>query len=85
MTNFNEAAEQVKHLKTSPTNDELLHLYALYKQATVGDNNTSKPGMLDMKGKAKWNAWVEKKGLSKEDAETEYISLVESLVAKYGI
>uniref|UniRef100_A0A0N5A1G6 ACB domain-containing protein n=1 Tax=Parastrongyloides trichosuri TaxID=131310 RepID=A0A0N5A1G6_PARTI len=85
MTNFKEAAEQVKHLKTSPSNDELLQLYALFKQATVGDNETAKPGMLDLKGKAKWNAWNEKKGLGKDEAEHQYVALVESLVGKYGL
>jgi diazepam-binding inhibitor (GABA receptor modulating acyl-CoA-binding protein) len=53
----------VKTLKTSPTNDELLNLYALYKQATCGDNNTCKPGTFDFKGKKKWEAWNGKKGL----------------------
>lgn len=60
---FEQAAEKVKKLKTSPNNDELLVLYALYKQGTVGDNTTAKPGMLDLKGKAKWEAWNKKKGL----------------------
>lgn len=59
---FEEAADKVKNLKTSPSNEELLELYALYKQGTVGDNTTPKPGMLDMKGKAKWGAWNDKKG-----------------------
>lgn len=39
---FNKAAEDVKKLKAKPTDEELLELYALYKQATVGDCNTSK-------------------------------------------
>lgn len=59
---FEESADKVKKLKTSPNNDELLELYALYKQGTVGDNTTPKPGMLDLKGKSKWNAWDGKKG-----------------------
>ena len=41
-----------------------LDIYALFKQATVGDVNTSRPGMLDFKGKAKWDAWESKKGMS---------------------
>ena len=49
--------------------DELLQLYSLFKQATVGDVNTDRPGMLDFKGKAKWDAWEKVKGKSKEDAE----------------
>jgi diazepam-binding inhibitor (GABA receptor modulating acyl-CoA-binding protein) len=59
----------VKHLKGSPSNEEMLQLYGLFKQANVGDNTTAKPGMLDMKGKAKWSAWEEKKGMWKWGVE----------------
>ncbi|KAI6208156.1 Acyl-CoA-binding protein [Aphelenchoides besseyi] len=85
MTTFEEAVENVKKLKTSPNNDELLILYALYKQATVGDNNTPKPGMMDFKGKAKHSAWESKKGMSQDDAKKEYVSKYEELAAKYGV
>ncbi|ORY87038.1 acyl-CoA-binding protein 1 [Protomyces lactucae-debilis] len=78
---FTKAAEEVKNLSKKPSNTELLELYSLYKQATVGDNTTPKPGMFDMTGKAKWTAWEEKKGLSKEDAEKQYIEYVEKLKA----
>lgn len=37
---FQKAAEEVKHLKTKPTDAEMLEIYSLYKQATVGDVNT---------------------------------------------
>ncbi|XP_031349750.1 acyl-CoA-binding protein homolog 1-like [Photinus pyralis] len=82
---FQKAAEDVKKLKTSPTNEELLEIYALFKQATVGDNNTDRPGMLDMKGKAKWDAWTGKKGLSADDAKTQYIAKVQSLIERIGM
>ncbi|XP_032823207.1 acyl-CoA-binding protein isoform X2 [Petromyzon marinus] len=62
----------------------MLEVYALFKQVTVGDNTTDSPGMLDFKGKAKWNAWNSKKGKSKEDAIAAYIALVEELKVKYG-
>ena len=39
-----------------------LEIYALYKQGLIGDVNTDRPGMLDFKGKAKWDAWSGKKG-----------------------
>ncbi|XP_044130401.1 acyl-CoA-binding protein [Bufo gargarizans] len=81
---FDKAAEEVKQLKTSPTDQEMLEVYALFKQATVGDVNTARPGMLDFKGKAKWDAWSGKKGTSKEDAQAQYIKLVEELKEKYG-
>ncbi|XP_040269010.1 acyl-CoA-binding protein [Bufo bufo] len=81
---FDKAAEEVKQLKTSPTDQEMLEVYALFKQATVGDVNTARPGMLDFKGKAKWDAWSGKKGTSKEDAQAQYIKLVQELKEKYG-
>ncbi|CEI87933.1 Putative Diazepam-binding inhibitor (GABA receptor modulator, acyl-CoA-binding protein) [Rhizopus microsporus] len=60
---FNTAAEEVKKLSKSPSNDELLELYGLFKQATVGDNTTSKP-TFDLKGRYKWDAWTKLKGKS---------------------
>ncbi len=51
-------------------------------EATVGDNNTSRPGMLDLKGKYKWDAWDANKGISKEDAQKQYVALVQELKAK---
>ncbi|KAJ2971721.1 hypothetical protein NQ176_g7552 [Zarea fungicola] len=56
-------------------------LYALFKQATVGDNETEAPGMMDFTGKAKWNAWNDVKGLSQDDATHQYIGLANDLVA----
>ncbi|XP_009703776.1 PREDICTED: acyl-CoA-binding protein-like, partial [Cariama cristata] len=82
---FDGAAEDVKRLKTRPTDEELKELYGFYKQATVGDINIECPGMLDLKGKAKWEAWNLKKGLSKEDAMNAYISKAKAMVEKYGI
>ncbi|XP_058248193.1 acyl-CoA-binding protein isoform X2 [Hemibagrus wyckioides] len=58
---FQKAAEEVKHLKAKPSDAEMLEIYSLYKQATVGDVNTARPGMLDFTGKAKWDAWDAKK------------------------
>ncbi|KAF9364710.1 hypothetical protein BGX34_000667 [Mortierella sp. NVP85] len=78
---FEAAAERIKTLKESPSNDNLLELYALFKQATVGDINTTRPGTfsIDLAAKAKWDAWNGKKGISKEDAEKQYIALVDKL------
>lgn len=81
---FDKAAADIKTLTVSPTNEELLELYKFYKQATVGDCNTSRPGMFDMKGKYKWDAWNELKGTDKGEAETKYIKLVQELMEKYA-
>ncbi|KAK2910245.1 hypothetical protein Q8A73_007960 [Channa argus] len=59
---FEKIAEDVKKVKTRPTDQELLDMYGLYKQALIGDINTDRPGMIDLKGKAKWDAWDSRKG-----------------------
>mmetsp|Transcript_24366 Transcript_24366/g.76141 ORF Transcript_24366/g.76141 Transcript_24366/m.76141 type:complete len:93 (+) Transcript_24366:58-336(+) len=66
------------------TNDEKLTCYGLFKQATVGDVNTSRPGMLNFVDKAKWDAWKKREGMSKEAAMEEYIKEVDAQHAKYG-
>ncbi|CAF0789638.1 unnamed protein product [Didymodactylos carnosus] len=79
---FNQAAEDVKKLSKTPTNEEKLQLYGWFKQVNFGDVNTAKPGMFDLEGKAKWDAWNKNKGMSKEEAEKNYIQLVKQLQAK---
>jgi acyl-CoA-binding protein len=76
---FEDAQTRVKQLSKTPSTDDLLELYAFYKQATAGDVSGSRPGMLDMKGRAKFDAWTKKKGLSKDDAMTRYVALVDRL------
>ena len=78
---FVAAQAKVKTLTKRPSNEDLLKLYALFKQATDGDNDTKKPGMFDIKEQFKWTAWNDVKGISKDDAQQKYIDLVESLFA----
>ena len=78
-----EAAALTKKFTEKPSNEELLNLYGLYKQATEGDNETERPGGFDFKAAAKYNAWLNFKGTSKADAESQYIDLVTVLSAKY--
>ena len=75
---FQDAANRAKSLP-SQSNDNLLKLYALYKQGTSGDVSGPKPGGFDFKGKAKYDAWAKLKGTGQEAAREEYISLVDSL------
>lgn len=79
---FEDAQKRVKTLKESPGNDELLELYALYKQGTTGDATGSRPGMLDFVGRAKFDAWAKKKGTSKDAAMTAYVAVVDRLMKK---
>ena len=57
-------------------NDVMLDLYGLYKQAMAGDSTGSRPGMLDVRGRAKYDAWAKHKGLGKDAAMEQYIALV---------
>jgi acyl-CoA-binding protein len=81
---FNEAKGRVETLKKRPSNDQLLELYAFYKQATDGDVSGSRPGMLDLKGRAKFDAWAKAKGTGKDDAMKKYVALVDKLAAELG-
>jgi len=61
------------------SNEDKLTLYKLYKQATEGDVTSKRPGMFDMVGRAKWDAWASAKGTSKDEAMKQYIETVKSL------
>ncbi|MDT7516818.1 acyl-CoA-binding protein [Rhodoferax mekongensis] len=76
---FEAAVANSKNLSERPDNGTLLKIYALYKQATAGDNTEKKPGFADMVGRAKWDAWNGFKGTSSDDAMQQYIDLIESL------
>ncbi|MDE2047771.1 MAG: acyl-CoA-binding protein, partial [Betaproteobacteria bacterium] len=62
-----------------PGNAAKLKLYALYKQATAGDNTDKKPGFGDMVGRAKWDAWAGVKGMSHDEAMQAYVDYVAEL------
>ena len=81
---LNAAEAKLRTLTARPSNEELLELYALYKQALLGNNLQSKPGMFDVKGQFKWKAWKDKSGMSQETATHQYVTLVNSLLEKYG-
>lgn len=81
---FETAAAEVQNLSKRPDDQSLLKLYALYKQATVGDVQGSRPGFMDMAGRFKYDAWAKLKGTSSEQAMQSYIDLVAQLKAKFG-
>ena len=76
---FEQAQKDVKALSERPSDDDMLALYALFKQATDGDVSGSKPGMFDFVGRAKFEAWSELAGTSADDAMQKYIDKVGSL------
>lgn len=88
--NFELAVERMGRLSIKYSNkqmyekfgDKLLDLYAFYKVATAGKNTKPKPGMFDIKGRKKWNAWtqVDKMNLSHDQAKAHYINAVINIV-----
>ncbi|KAI8972767.1 Acbp from Moniliophthora Perniciosa, partial [Pilobolus umbonatus] len=77
---YNKALYIVQHLPTSskvqPTKEQKLELYAYYKQASVGDVNTTRPGIFDLMGRSKWDAWKAKEGISQLDAKHRYVEIL---------
>ncbi len=76
---FEKAVADSKSLPDKPDNQTLLQIYALYKQATVGDVDSKRPGFADMVGRAKWDAWNGLKGKDMPSTMQEYVDLIESL------
>lgn len=77
---FAKAQLDVKTLTKRPSNDDMLALYSLFKQASDGDVKGSRPGMLDMVGRAKYDAWAKLKGTAKDAAMQKYIDKVAALL-----
>ena len=76
---FEAAVGNSKNLSARPDNATLLKIYALYKQATAGDNTEKKPSFSDMAGRAKWDAWEKLKGTGADEAKQQYVDLITSL------
>lgn len=76
---FDAAVAQSKNLSERPDNATLLKIYALYKQASLGDNTEKKPSFSDPVGRAKWDAWAALKGTTADAAKQQYIDLIGSL------
>ncbi len=82
-TEFDAAVAAVKTLPDQPPS-VLLELYGLFKQATAGDVTGSRPGFLDVKGRAKYDAWAKRKGTGRDEAMKKYVAFVESLEKGQG-
>ena len=76
---FEQAQADSKNLPERPDNMTLLKIYALFKQASVGDATGERPGFTDMVGRAKFDAWDALKGTSQDEARQQYIDLIEEL------
>ena len=81
---FESATAASRTLKATD-NDTLLALYALYKQASVGDVSGDRPGALDMVARAKYDAWAKKRGMPIDEAMRNYIALVDELKKREAV
>lgn len=77
---FEQAQRDVKHLTTRPGNLSLLRLYALYKQAVTGPAPAERPGITDITGRYKHDAWASLGDMTPDAAKTAYIGLADELV-----
>jgi len=60
----------VKTLTKRPSNEDFLFPIRTTSKAG-GDVSGSRPGMLDMVGRAKYDGWAKLKGMSKDDCYEE--------------
>lgn len=77
---FEQAVGKAKSLP-SQSNETLLKIYALFKQAKNGDVEGKRPGAFSLKARAKYDAWAELKGMSAEEAQQQYVDLIEQLAS----
>jgi len=76
---FGDARCRARTLTQRPSNQDLLDMYALFQQASEGDVSGKRPPILDIKGRAKFDAWSRRKGMSPADAQHEYVALIDRL------
>ena len=81
---FDAAARDVQQLTRRPDDEDMLRLYAMYKQATDGDVTGERPGALSFVDRAKYDAWAKLKGTDSAKARESYVKLVERLKKTYG-
>ena len=78
-SNFEAAQQDVQGLKKRPSDEDMLRLYSLYKQATAGDASGERPGAFEFVARAKYDAWAKLKGTSADKAMQSYVDLVARL------
>ena len=81
---FDAAAQDIRKLTKRPDDEDMLRLYALYKQGTEGDVTGDRPGAFSFADRAKYDAWAKLKGTDAAKARESYVKLVERLKKTYG-
>jgi pimeloyl-ACP methyl ester carboxylesterase/acyl-CoA-binding protein len=84
---FEAAVERVRTAPADgplkPSNEMKLKMYALYRQAQDGDVSGKRPGMMDVVGRFKYDAWAGLKGMAREEAMRQYVHEVETIEKKF--
>lgn len=82
LDNFYLALGNAKRLKNTPSKEDNLELYALYRQATIGNVRIGRPKYL---GVAEWNAWHSKWNTNPDKVRQDYINKVQEVISKIGL
>lgn len=79
---FKQAIAEVGVIRRTLTPSVMLRLRGLYKQALEGDVSGDRPGVTDVIGRAKYDAWAGLRGTAREFAMNEYVTLARKLAAE---
>ena len=79
---FERAQKRIWRLPSKPSDDELLELYALFKQGSEGDCSGRPRG--GIKDRWKWKFWKRLKGTPKDVAMSRYCDMVDALMSAGG-
>jgi acyl-CoA-binding protein len=86
---FEQVVARIKALPADgpaqPPNELKLKLYGLFRQARDGDVHGPKPGLFDMVGKFKYEAWSGHQGMTKDEAMRQYVALAEDFAREHGV
>jgi diazepam-binding inhibitor (GABA receptor modulator, acyl-CoA-binding protein) len=85
---FEEIVQRISELPqegpVTPSNELKLQMYGLYRQARDGDVSGKRPGMFDMVGRFKHDAWAANRGMSRDEAMRRYIETAEAFARDIG-
>jgi acyl-CoA-binding protein len=82
---FNKCTLEYTKLQLDLDLNDKLHMYGLFKQATIGDVNTQIPSLFQVMERKKWEAWDYFKGKQKSSAMNDYVEYYLNILSKYKI
>ena len=76
---FLAACKKIEENHTALDNTTVIKIYGYYKQATEGDVVGSRPSILKLRARTKYDAWAEVSGMTSTEAKLAYIEIVNNL------